>query len=93
VLIAADAFCTTKQESLISVLLHDEQISGPPKYLTTDWKAGKDSVIVLRDLKPSLVISSHGEPMEGEELRKHLEMLVANFDKITVPEQGVFVTQ
>jgi glyoxylase-like metal-dependent hydrolase (beta-lactamase superfamily II) len=93
VLIAADAFCTTKQESLISVLSHNEQISGPPKYLTTDWKAAENSVRILRDLKPQIAIPSHGEPMKGEELTRHLDMLVNNFDEIAVPDQGVFVTK
>lgn len=93
VLFAADAFTTTKQESLLSVTTHQEQISGPPKYLTTDWKAAEKSVRHLRDLKPSLVIPSHGEPMQGDELTQHLEMLVNNFDKIAKPEQGRFVTE
>jgi glyoxylase-like metal-dependent hydrolase (beta-lactamase superfamily II) len=93
VLIAADAFCTTKQESLVSVMTHKEQISGPPKYLTTDWKAAENSVRTLRDLKPNLVIPSHGEPMQGEELTRHLEMLVNNFSEIAVPDTGVFVNK
>ena len=91
VLIAADAFSTTKQESLLSVATHREQISGPPKYLTTDWKAAENSVRHLRDLRPSLVITSHGEPMKGNKLTKHLEMLVENFNEIAKPEQGRFV--
>jgi glyoxylase-like metal-dependent hydrolase (beta-lactamase superfamily II) len=93
VLIAADAFCTTKQESLMSVLLHSEQISGPPKYLTTDWRAAENSIRILRDLKPHIAIPSHGEPMKGEELTRHLDMLVNNFDEIAVPDKGVFVTK
>jgi glyoxylase-like metal-dependent hydrolase (beta-lactamase superfamily II) len=93
VLIVADAFSTTKQESLLSVMTHAEQIGGPPKYFTTNWEAAENSVRVLRDLKPSLVIPSHGEPMEGEELVKHLEILVNHFDKIAKPEQGRFVNQ
>jgi glyoxylase-like metal-dependent hydrolase (beta-lactamase superfamily II) len=93
VLIAADAFSTTKQESLLSVVTHKEQISGPPKYLTTDWKAAEKSVRILKDLKPSLAIASHGEPMQGEELTKHLDMLVNNFDEIAKPEQGRFVNE
>jgi glyoxylase-like metal-dependent hydrolase (beta-lactamase superfamily II) len=92
VLIVGDAFCTTKQESLLSVITHHEQISGPPKYLTTDWNASENSVRHLRDLRPSLAIPSHGEPMKGEELMKHLEMLVKDFDKIAKPKQGHFVT-
>ena len=86
VLIVADAFCTTKQESLLSVVTHHEQISGPPKYLTEDWKAAEDSVRRLMELKPSLAITSHGEPMKGDELTIHLEMLVNDFDEIAKPE-------
>ncbi len=93
VLIAADAFSTTKQESLSSVVMHSEQISGPPKYLTTDWKAAEDSVKHLMELKPSLVIPGHGKPMKGDELTKHLEMLVNHFDEIAKPEHGRFVTK
>lgn len=91
VLIAADAFSTTKQESLMSVITHREEISGPPKYLTTDWNAAENSVKTLADLKPSLAIASHGEPMKDEELTNHLEFLVNNFDEIAKPEQGRFV--
>lgn len=91
ILLAADAFTTVKQESLSSVMTQNEQISGPPAYLTTDWKAAKDSVKRLKDLNPSLVIPSHGQPMKGEELTRHLDMLVHHFDEIAVPEQGRFV--
>lgn len=45
----------------------------------------------LRDLNPSLVIPSHGRPMKGEELTRHLNMLVNHFDGIAKPEQGRFV--
>jgi glyoxylase-like metal-dependent hydrolase (beta-lactamase superfamily II) len=92
VLIVADAFCTTKQESLLSVMTHNEQISGPPKYLTTDWRKAEESVRRLMELKPSLAIPSHGEPLGGEELTRHLEMLVNHFDEIAKPDQGRFVT-
>ena len=79
VLLVGDAFSTTKQESLLSVMAHDEQISWPPKYLTTDWDAAESSVRQIRALKPSLAIPSHGEPMEGEELTKHLESLISQY--------------
>lgn len=90
-LIVGDAFCTVKQESLISVLTQSEHISGPPKYLTTDWNTAENSVKVLKDLKPSLAIPSHGEPMEGQKLTNHLEMLVSDFKEIAKPKQGRFV--
>ncbi|KUO58605.1 MAG: MBL fold metallo-hydrolase [Gracilibacter sp. BRH_c7a] len=90
-LIVGDAFTTVKQESLLSMITQKENISGPPKYLTTDWKVAEESVNTLRDLQPSLIIPSHGQPMQGEELTRHLEMLVEHFDEIAVPEQGRFV--
>ncbi|KMT22269.1 MBL fold metallo-hydrolase [Clostridium cylindrosporum] len=92
-LILGDAFSTTKQESLFSVITQREKISGPPKYLTTNWRAAETSVKDLKDLNPSLVIPSHGKYMEGEELTKHLELLVRNFDEIAIPGEGRFVNQ
>lgn len=92
-LIAGDAFCTVKQESLMSVLSQSEQISGPPKYLTTDWKAAEDSVKRLQELKPLFAIPSHGKPMKGEELARHLELLTQHFKEIAKPKEGRFVNK
>ena len=38
-LIAGDAFVTVKQENLFDVFTQEQEISGPPRYLTPDWKA------------------------------------------------------
>lgn len=86
VLIVGDAFTTTKQESLLSVIMHKEQINGPPKYLTENWLKANNSVNLLMELKPSIAIPSHGEPMKGEELTNHLEMLVKNFTEKAIPD-------
>lgn len=91
VLLAGDAFATVKQESLMSVISGKEEISGPPKYLTTDWEAAEESVNILKELNPSLVIPSHGKPMQGEELRKHLAYLTQHFQEVAKPKQGKFV--
>lgn len=91
ILIPGDAFTTVKQESLLSVITQNEKINGPPAYLTTDWESAETSVRLLRDLKPSLVIPSHGKPMRGTELTEHLDMLAKHFEEIAVPEQGKFV--
>lgn len=93
ILLVGDAFSTVKQESLMSVITKDEKISGPPKYLTTDWESAESSIKRLEALKPSLAIPSHGKPMKGEELRLHLEMLVNHFNDIAKPEHGHFVNQ
>ncbi len=92
-LIVGDAFTTTKQESLTSVMTQNEQVKGPPAYLTTDWKAAERSVSVLRDLKPSLAIPSHGSPLEGEELSMHLDVLSRFFESRAVPDHGRFVDE
>ena len=88
-LLIGDALILTKQESLRSVMTHEERISGPPKYLTTDWVAAEQSVKHLRDLHPALAIPSHGEPMGGAEFSQNLDLLIENFDSIakSVPQQ------
>ncbi|WFA08385.1 MBL fold metallo-hydrolase [Tissierella sp. Yu-01] len=91
VLIVGDAFTTVKQESMISVVNQSTMVSGPPKYLTTDWKKAKESVVKLMSLKPSLAIFSHGNPLRGQDLTDHMEDLINNFDIIAKPEQGKFV--
>lgn len=91
VLIAGDALSTVEQESLVSVATQEEEISGPPKYFTIDWKAAKSSVKQLRDLRPLLLIPGHGQSVRGEELTENLEKLVNYFDQIAKPDQGRFV--
>lgn len=91
ILIVGDAFTTLKQDSAQSVLSRKKEIYGPPKYFTTDWPAAKNSVKVLKDLNPSMVIPSHGLPMQGEELKQQLENLVNNFDSIAKPISGRYV--
>ena len=91
VLIVGDAFTTTKQESLYAVTTQKEEINGPPAYLTTDWESAKASIKTLRDLKPSMALTSHGKPLEGRELTDHLEMLIKDFDEVYTPDQGNFV--
>lgn len=90
-LIVGDAFTTTKQESFTSVLTQHKQIKGPPAYLTTDWNAAKESIKRIKELKPRLAIPSHGLPMEGEELTRHLDLLITDFNEIAIPAQGRFV--
>jgi glyoxylase-like metal-dependent hydrolase (beta-lactamase superfamily II) len=90
-LIAGDAFSTVKQEYLNKVLTQEQEISGPPRYLTTDWKSAKESVIKLTTLKPTVAVTGHGLPMSGELLTESLQKLVKNFDEIAKPDYGRFV--
>jgi glyoxylase-like metal-dependent hydrolase (beta-lactamase superfamily II) len=90
-LIVGDAFVTVKQESLYKVFTQEQEISGPPRYLTTDWKASKQSVEKLKALKPSVAVTGHGLPMKGELLSKNLDKLVREFDRIAIPDYGKYV--
>ncbi|MCR8853605.1 MBL fold metallo-hydrolase [Lysinibacillus fusiformis] len=91
VLIVGDAFVTVKQESLYKVITQTKEISGPPRYLTTDWQAARKSVEKLEALKPSVAITGHGLPMEGKELARELKKLVDNFEQIALPKQGKYL--
>lgn len=90
-LIVGDSFVTVKQDSLYSVLTQDLEISGPPRYLTTDWQAAKESVSKLKDLNPSFAITGHGMPISGEFLSSSLETLFNQFDQIAIPDYGKYV--
>src|SRR5699024_7684047 len=84
-LIVGDAFLSTKQESLSSVIAQSKTIAGPPKYLTEDFKLAKESINKLKTLRPNLAITSHGPPIEGEELTKYLDDLLKNYDQLVKP--------
>jgi len=90
-LIAGDAFVTVKQESLFKVLVQNQEISGPPRYFTTDWKQAWHSVKKLKDLRPSVAITGHGLPMQDEALAENLTKLVNEFDEIAIPKHGRYV--
>ena len=90
-LIAADAFCTTAQESAYSVALQKPEIHGPPKYYTQNWSEARGSVERLAALRPEIVIPGHGRAMRGDEMRRALQHLADNFDRIAVPEHGDYV--
>ncbi|MGM8213417.1 MBL fold metallo-hydrolase [Virgibacillus sp. W0430] len=90
-LIVGDAFVTVKQEYLYEVLTQKLEISGPPRYLTTDWKAAKESVITLSTLKPTVAVTGHGQPLSGELLTESLHKLVENFEEIAKPDYGKYV--
>ncbi len=91
VLIAGDAFVTVKQESLYKVFTQEFEISGPPRYLTTDWESSLTSVKTLEQLKPDVAVTGHGIPISGEKLTTSLSKLVNDFANIAVPDFGKYV--
>jgi glyoxylase-like metal-dependent hydrolase (beta-lactamase superfamily II) len=92
-LIAGDAFVTTKQESAIATLFATKQLNGPPKYFTPDWISAKASVNKLWQLRPSVAATGHGMPMRGKELLEKLGYLADNFEKEAVPSYGRYIHQ
>ncbi|PKD16199.1 MBL fold metallo-hydrolase [Salegentibacter salinarum] len=90
-LIAGDTFTTVKQDSLYKVLIQKKGVYGPPVYLTTNWEMAQESAEKLQQLEPEMVITGHGEYMEGTELTEGLLELVRNFEKEAIPSHGKFV--
>lgn len=91
VLIAGDAFVTTKQESAVSVMLQHKEICGPPKYFTYNWDSAARSVRALANLNPETVATGHGKPMRGAEMRRSLHNLADHFEEVAVPSSGRYV--
>ena len=91
VLLAGDAFVTTKQESVVSVFFQSKQLSGPPKYFTYNWTSAAASVRTLADLNPDIVATGHGQPMRGEAMRRSLHNLAENFEALAVPAHGRYL--
>jgi hypothetical protein len=60
-------------------------------YYTTDWDSSRASVQKLAQLKPEMVITGHGRPMRGPQMRTALDKLARDFDHIAVPKQGRYV--
>lgn len=92
VLIAGDAFVTTKQESMLGALLQwDARVRRPPAYYTSDWEAARCSVEMLARLQPEVAATGHGTPMRGEAMRRELETLARNWEEDAVPSWGRYI--
>jgi glyoxylase-like metal-dependent hydrolase (beta-lactamase superfamily II) len=87
-LIVGDAFVTTKPESAVFALSNIKHISGPPRYMTTDWVAAEASVKILAYMEPRIAATGHGPVMRGRELQEALRNLADNFEKVAVPSGG-----
>jgi len=91
ILLAGDAFVTTRQESLRYVVAQSPQVSGPPRYYTTDWDAAGASVAALSRLDPEHAITGHGPPLSGESMRASLRLLADEFHAVAMPADGRYV--
>jgi glyoxylase-like metal-dependent hydrolase (beta-lactamase superfamily II) len=90
-ILAGDAFVTTRQESAVAALTKPLELHGPPAYFTPDWEAARRSVAALAALAPEVAATGHGLPMRGEVLRRELRALANDFDRLGVPTQGRYV--
>ena len=93
VLIAGDAFVTTKAESAIYALSGMKHLSGPPKYFTCNWASAELSVIKLAALDPEVAATGHGVTMRGEELRGALKNLSQHFKTAALPAEGRYLNE
>jgi glyoxylase-like metal-dependent hydrolase (beta-lactamase superfamily II) len=91
-LIVGDAFVTTKQESAYAVATQEAELHGPPMYFTPDWGSARESVRTLAALRPEVVLSGHGRPLHGPEMRTALDALAERFDEVAVPKHGKYAS-
>jgi glyoxylase-like metal-dependent hydrolase (beta-lactamase superfamily II) len=90
-LIAGDAFVTTKQESLLAALTQRRRMNGPPAYFTADWGTARRSVQRLAELNPSVAATGHGRPWSGSGMQEELRRLAREFNYRAVPSTGRYV--
>ena len=86
--VAGDAVITTRQESAYAVATQAPELHGPPAYFTIEWDKARASAKALADLSPELLVTGHGRPMAGPEMRAALRHLADGFDAIAVPHAG-----
>jgi glyoxylase-like metal-dependent hydrolase (beta-lactamase superfamily II) len=87
-LIAGDAVTTMNLDSVFGTLLKRPEVCRPPVPATTNWTRAHESVRRLAELRPSLIASGHGPPMQ--DAADQLTSLAANFP---IPIKGRYVTR
>jgi glyoxylase-like metal-dependent hydrolase (beta-lactamase superfamily II) len=92
-LVSGDAIVSTGQESAYEVAVQEPEMHGPPMYLTIDWPAAEESVRRIADLDPDLVVTFHGKPLRGAEMREALRRLAREFRDLAVPRQGRYLRE
>lgn len=92
-LFAGDALTTTKQESMTAVLAQRRELHGPPAYYTQDWDRARESFRALARLQPDLIVSGHGQPCAGRDVRDELTHIATDFDRLERPTYGRYAKQ
>jgi len=69
VLLAGDAFCTTKPESFFEAAVAQKpELHGPPGHFTWNSELAAASIERLAALQPEVVAPGHGHPLAGAEV-------------------------
>lgn len=90
-LIAGDAFVTTRQESAYAAATQKPELHGPPMYFTPDWRSAEASVKKLAALEPETVVAGHGPALRGPGMRGALHHLADEFAELAIPAHGRYV--
>jgi hypothetical protein len=61
-------------------------------YYTVEWDKAGTSVARLAGLEPEVVVTGHGVPLRGPEMRAALHRLATDFDTIAIPAAGRYVS-
>jgi glyoxylase-like metal-dependent hydrolase (beta-lactamase superfamily II) len=92
-LVAGDAVITTRQESAYAVATQEPEMHGPPAYFTIEWDKAAESARKLSALEPDLLVTGHGRPMAGPEMRTALHLLAEEFENVAVPHGAHYVRE
>lgn len=84
-LISGDALITVDQESFWSVLTQKETLTGPPAYLTEDYRTADATIERLVAMRPAVILPSHGRPMAAGDYRKYLHIVMDKQDVLGRP--------
>lgn len=80
-LLAGDAFCTTKPESFFdAALAQPPELHGPPAYFTADPAQAAQSIRQLAALRPRIVAPGHGRALAGLQMEDKLARFAAEFE-------------
>ncbi|NML41946.1 MBL fold metallo-hydrolase [Chitinophaga sp. G-6-1-13] len=92
-LLAGDAFVTTRAEALSSTMMQTKHVSGPPKYFTSDWISAETSVKKLAELQPEVAATGHGRPLYGAAMQHRLQWMADHFKSAARPRCGRYVRE
>jgi glyoxylase-like metal-dependent hydrolase (beta-lactamase superfamily II) len=79
-LLAGDAFCTTKPESFFDAAITQKpELHGPPAYFTWDERLAAQSIRRLAELGPTLIAPGHGQALAGADVTAKMQHFAAMF--------------